>query len=129
MALYAKVRNSTNSIEDRLQLDSFDKDAVSHKFGPDKEFRIIPINRLADPVYDSATQRLVGDTITVLPDEVTVQRAVQAIPQTEIDAQAERTQAISVLTDMKNGVGTAEERLQRVEKVLFRVTKDYLTGG
>jgi hypothetical protein len=39
---------------------------------------------------------------------------------------AEITLIKTVLTDMKNGVGTAAERLARLERVVFRLAKDTL---
>lgn len=48
---------------------------------------------------------------------------LQAI-QDQKDAEAERQQAKAIYLDLKKGVGTAGERLTRVEKVLARLLRD-----
>lgn len=87
---YAKVQNSTNSIVGEKKYDSFDAAAVAHKFGPDKEFRIIPIVRLDDPVIDTPETHRYGPQVETVKDTVVERvRSVIPIPQEELDAKAE----------------------------------------
>ena len=122
---YAHILNADNSIIKEVKYDNFDASAVAHKFGPDKAVRIIPVERLADPaIADASTQRLAGQATVVEATRVTKQRTVETIPQEELDSATELAAIKAVALDLKNGTGTAAERLTRVERVLFRMLKD-----
>jgi hypothetical protein len=124
MARYAFIRNSDDSVVNKVDYDSFNAGEVAHKFGSEHEYRIVPINRLADPAYDPETQRLGALQETVFPNELQLVREVVAIPQIEIDNAVELAAIKAAALDLKNGVGTAEERLTRCERVLFRMLQD-----
>ena len=75
------------------------------------------------PAYDPLTEHLVASTPVVDVDANTHTHgwAVEPLIQEELDAIAEREQALAQYDDMLNGVGTAGERTQRVEKMLAYV--------
>lgn len=122
---YAHILNADDTIIKTVQYDNFDAAKVSHKFGPDKTVRIVPVEALPTPeIFDTSIERY-GATVTVVePTRVTKQRTVEAIPQEVIDDRGDLAAVKAVALDLKNGVGTAGERLARVEKVLFRMMKD-----
>jgi hypothetical protein len=138
--LYAKILNADNSIDEERRMENFDAAAVAHKFGPDKEYRIIPIERLADPVgFDPATHRLSGQTEVVEPTRVTRVRNVVAIPQAELDDNAELDQVKtgiatlqSAITAIQNGTGDAigvkasrmENTIIKLCRAVIRMAKD-----
>ena len=125
MAKYAHIQNSDDSILKVVDYDNFDAAAVAHKFGADKAVRIIPVVVLADPtISDPATERLGPYQNTVQATEVQRQRTVVAIPQEEQDAKTELDQIKAVANDIRDGVGTATQRLQRLERAVFRILKD-----
>ena len=98
---------------------------MSHKFGPDKEKRIIPVVKLDDPgISDPSAERLGPIETVVEATRVTKQRTIATIPQEEIDNKTELNAIKAVAQDLKNGAGTATKRLERVERVLFRMLKD-----
>ena len=80
----------------------------------------------ADPAFDPATHRLVqgAGVFDEAANTLTFTRTAVAIPQEELDDATELTQIRAVYLDLKNGVGTAGERITRVEKVLARMLKD-----
>ena len=122
---YAHILNADNSIIKTAKYDNFDAAAVAHKFGADKEVRIVPVEKLADPtIANPLTERYGAINTVVEPTRVTKQRTVVAIPQEEQDAATELTAIKAVALDLKNGVGTAAERIARCERVLFRMLKD-----
>lgn len=100
--------------------------------GPD----VIWLERVIDetqPAYDPATQKL---NRTSVDDDVARTRTffyeVVALTQEEIDAEAQRQadaaellQLKAIYQDLKNGVGTATERMQRVERCVAWLLKDY----
>ena len=125
MARYAKILNADDSIVAEKNYDNFDAAAVAHKFGPAHEFRIVPVVKLADSVItDPLTERL-GAVVTVVEaTRVTKQRPLATIPQEQQDEATELVAIKAVALDLKNGVGTAAQRLTRCERVLFRMLKD-----
>jgi len=123
MGRYAYILNSDDSIINEVQYDTFDADAVSHKFGPGLDQRIIPVVKLATPVFDSATHKI-GPVNVVEPLRVTKQSSIVARSAQDIKDGTERTNAKAAAQDMFNGVGTQAERLVRVEKSLARVIRD-----
>jgi hypothetical protein len=89
--------------------------------------------RSAKPAYDPATQKLLAATpVADIPNNTyTYGWNIVALTQSELDAiaaettaQTERDQAKALYQDLKDGVGTATERLERVERVLARILKD-----
>ena len=121
MTRYAYVQNSDDTITKTIEYDKFDATAVTHKFGADKDVRIIPFEKVVDPSYDSATQRLTLNKKRVLVDKVEVYREVESIPKTELDEATERTQIKAIYTKLKNGTATSAQ----VQNVLARVVKDF----
>jgi hypothetical protein len=122
---YAHVRNEDDTIIKTVQYDNFDAVKVAHKFGPDKTARIVPVENLPDPEIVDASIEQYGPTTTVVEaTRVTKQRTVEPIPQGVIDDRDELAAVKAVALDLKNGVGTAAERLTRVEKVLSRMLRD-----
>ena len=86
---YAEILNADDSIIKEKNYDSFDADAVSHKFGPDKEKRIIPVVKLDDPTIDDTATHQFGPVVVVVEaTRVTKQRTVVAIPQEQLDRMA-----------------------------------------
>ena len=125
MSKYAYVKNSDDSVFKIVDYDQFDASKVAHKFGPGKEYRIVPVVRLADPpISNPATTRLGPVATSVESDRVTRQRTVVAIPQAEQDAASEIAQIKAVALDLKNGVGTSAQRIQRVERAVYRLLKE-----
>jgi hypothetical protein len=132
MARYAKILNADGSIVEERRMENFDAAAVAHKFGPDKEFRIVPIERLADPTgFDPATHRLSGQTETVELTRVTRIRNVEAIPQAELDDNADLTQVKAgiatlngLVTEIQNGTGESiAVRAARMEGAIIKLCK------
>ena len=92
---------------------------------PNKNKKWAPLVRLTDDPLPSVETHRYGPMIeTVGADRVTRHKEVNAIPQEELDSNTELDAIKAVALDLKNGVGTANERLQRVERVLFRLLKD-----
>ena len=92
---------------------------------------IIPLLEVREdqPAYDPLTHRLEQATPIVDLDENTHTHGWNIVPlsQEDLDAIAEREAAIAEYPDMFNGVGTAGERIERLEKMtsyLFRVLLD-----
>lgn len=91
----------------------------------------------AAPAYDAATQKLDPPTWTVDVANNTYTRtwSIVALSQAELDDIAERDshnsvegQAKSAYTALKNGTGTNEERIQRIENILSWFLKDRFYG-
>ena len=77
---YAHILNADDSIIKEVKYDNFDAAAVSHKFGPDKAVRIVPVEKLANEVVaDPITHRLGPQVTTVEPTRVTKQHTVVAL--------------------------------------------------
>lgn len=84
------------------------------------------------PVYDPATQIAEGGPSVVDVNANTYTRTwvIRALTQEELDENAinaanevEKDQAKAVYADLKNGVGTQIERLERLEKVAAHLLK------
>ena len=84
------------------------------------------------PVFDPATQVVEGGPSVVDVDANTYTRTwvIRALTQEELDNiatntanEVERDQAKAVYADLKNGVGTQIERLERLEKVAAHLLK------
>lgn len=58
MTTFAKIRNATGFVEDYRQ-EADDWSAPAPKFGPDAEFRFVPVVELPLPEHDAATQMVV----------------------------------------------------------------------
>ena len=78
------------------------------------------------PAYDVATEHLERATPIVDVDANTHTRGwnIVANSQEDIDAAAERALALSFYLDLKNHVGTAEERATRLENVVAYMLRD-----
>lgn len=89
----------------------------------------VPVIPASDVTYDPATQRIERELtattdgwqiINLTPEEI----AELATKQAELEADtAELTAIRNVLSALKNGTGTAAERIARIERVLFMVAK------
>lgn len=85
-----------------------------------------------DPVPSfTTTQRVVEGPVVVTETAATKTWSVIEKTQAEKDEDAENAQRLvdyaqarAVYVDLRNGVGTAAERLARVEKVLSRLLRD-----
>lgn len=129
MAKYAYIKNAEGANPDEfikaVDYDNFDAAAVAHKFGLAHAVRIIPIVRLTDPtISDTSAETYGGMNRVIESTRVTRQRSIVAIPQDERDERTELLAIKAVALDLKNGVGTAGQRLARCERVLFRILKD-----
>ena len=83
---YAKILNAAEEDESnivaRKSYDNFDAEAVSHKFGPTHEFRIVPVVRLDPEVVEDTVADKLGPLVTTIEaTRVTEQRTV--IPFTD----------------------------------------------
>jgi hypothetical protein len=93
----------------------------------------VPVIPASDVTYDPATQRIEREltattdgwqVIDLAPGEI----AELAAKQTESASDAVELLAVrSILLDLKNGTGTAGERITRVERVLFAIAKRTLS--
>ena len=86
------------------------------------------------PVYDSATERIqrVDPVYDVVEETATYSWEIVSLTQDELDAIADREADDAQLViikaayqDLKNGVGTATERLERIEKGLAYILKQF----
>ena len=102
---------------------------MSHKFGPDKEKRIIPVVKLDDPTIDALTERHGPVEIIVEATRVTKQRTVVAISQDEQANTASRKDFVDKVQDVRKTLkerateielheGTGAQRLDRMESYL-----------
>lgn len=129
--MYYEILNADDSVIRRREMpDGFDPADVAHKFGTSFRSRLVPEVVLPDPV-PRANQRLGATVRTVNAANVTVVREVVALTAEELAARAEEAsrqteiaQIRSVALDLRDGAGTAGERLGRCERVLFRLLKD-----
>jgi hypothetical protein len=82
--------------------------------------------REAQPAFDPAVERLVAAAPVVDVPNNTHTHGWTIVPltQEELDAIAEREQAIAVYQDLQNGTGTQLQRLVRCEKVCAYLLKD-----
>jgi hypothetical protein len=88
-----------------------DFDPATHKLGP------------LDWVYDD------------IEETATATHTIVALTQAELDElakhasmAAEMDQAKAIYQDLKNGVGTAGERMARLEKVTARLLREFIDG-
>jgi hypothetical protein len=124
MAIYYTVRNSDDEIMKRQDYPvGFDPADVAHKFGPSHTYRIVP-EVIIVPTYDVDTQYLGDRVYNVFVDRVEFTREVLQIPQAQLDDEADLEQVKAVLTDLRDGVGNAAQRITRLERVVFRLAKD-----
>ena len=130
--IYYEILNADDSILRRKNMPAgFDPADVAHKFGAGFDSRIVPLVKLAAPPLDPATELLGGEIMTVEADRVTSQlekitkTAEQlAVEVVEADRQTDITGIKAVAIALKNGVGEPGVRLQRLERVVFRILKD-----
>jgi hypothetical protein len=94
---------------------------------------IIPLLEVQEdqPVYDPLTEHLEQATPVVDLDANTHTHGWLVVPlsQEELDAIAEREQALAQYDPMFNGEGTAAERIERLEKMLSYVYRQFLDAG
>lgn len=77
-----------------------------------------------------------GNKVVEGSPSITADSAIQVwleVPKEQVDLDAEadaadRSAVKAVLQDMRSGVGTAGERISRVERVLFRIAREALFG-
>jgi len=116
----AWVRNSDDVILKRVSYpDDWDAADVSHKFGADKDIRIVPINVDPIPVYDDQTQAVVT-TETVLPDEVRLARTVRPLTRDELDEIDLRNRIPAIKAKLEAGNDLTQLQLRKV--LLFILT-------
>lgn len=134
---FFKIRNSDDAIIDsRDYPDGYDPDTIlveggEQKFGPTKEYRIIPLEVLADEAYDPSTQKLVRQQ-TVEATRVTWQNVAAALSSNELenytydqDAEAEIDFAKTALAQLKLGnTPTGEQQRRIIIYLLSRALRD-----
>lgn len=87
------------------------------------------------PAFDPATQKLVQN---IVDDDVAHTRtygwSIVALSQAELDALAQQAQDAATLIiirnvyqDLRNGVGTAAERLQRLERAVAWLLRSFVS--
>jgi hypothetical protein len=74
---FAEINNNTNTIIRELNLYS---PPPSHKFGPDKETRIIPIIILSQPEFNSETETIISGDRVIYLDRVEQTWLIKPIP-------------------------------------------------
>jgi hypothetical protein len=98
---------------------------------------ILKLNRQDRPAYDENTQKLVQvENITLDPTqpdgywtgEFDLAWDIVPLTQAEIDAIQERQMAKAMYQDLKNSVGTGEQRLRRCELVCAYLLKEVIGG-
>lgn len=93
---------------------------------------IRPIVNANPPTGPGPTEVLYIVGYTIDDTQVVRTLAVRAMTAEELAAKnddTERQQLIAIYNDLKNGVGTAGERITRVERVLAWVLKRYANGS
>jgi hypothetical protein len=94
---------------------------------------IIPLLEVqeAQPAFDPATEHLVASTpvVDIEANTHTHGWTVQPLSQEDLDAIAERENALAQYDDMLNGVGNSTQRIVRLEKMLSYVFRVFLGAG
>ena len=120
MKRVAWVRNSDDAIIKRVSYsDDWDAADVAHKFGPDKDIRIIPINVDPIPVHDDRTQAVVT-VEAVLPGEVRFTRSLRPLTQDELDDVDLRSRIPAIKAKLEAGNDLTQQQLRKV--LLFILT-------
>lgn len=93
---------------------------------------LVPLVKLAPPAYNKASQKVVP-RLEWFADRVERRWDVVALNQTELDAiqaeaadNAERQAVKALIADIKAGIGTNAERINRLEKAVRRLLKEVL---
>lgn len=93
---------------------------------------LVPLIKVAQPVYNKATHKATP-RLEWFPDRVERQWDVVALSQAELDAiqaeaadKAERQAVKALIADIKAGIGTNAERINRLEKAVRRLLKEVL---
>lgn len=121
MTRYAWVQNSDNSIVKIVDYDVFDASKVAHKFGADKEIRIIPVTVVDEPVIDNETQRLSTPKRRVLDTKVEIYREAEALPQEVLDEKQEKQLVKQAYDTLRAGNATNSQ----VQRILAKIIKDW----
>jgi len=126
MTKYATVLNADDSIIKIESFpDNFDPANVDHKFGALLEKRMIPVVKLADAPFDSATQRLVNKQL-VEATRVTQQRVAQNLTAEELasnaalaEVDAHRAFVKTAYTAMKSGSNPTLDQQRKINLFLL----------
>lgn len=121
MATYYIVHSQTREVV-RTSREPFNIDPSVQP--PARYLQLVRVDDATVPAYDPATQKIVRQftdddnafTRTFYNAVVAMTAEEQAAYQKRLQDKATLNQIKAVYLDMKNGVGTAGERLQRVEK-------------
>ena len=134
MAKYSLIKNSDDSIiEEGVEFSNknpSDPRVLTQKFGTDKESRWVTYTEEPEPAYDPNTSKVVKSnsisvnehikTKTVVPLSSEELQVISRRNQQQTDIEAIK----NAMTALKNGEGTAVERLARVERACVWLLKE-----